>query len=113
LLASPAPNLSIDCRDDGRRIILAVRGEIDLATTPDLRTALEAAVDGGGRELWLDLCATTFMDSTGLHALFDADALAQKSGGRLEIVCPPGPVRRLFEIVGYDGRLSLHDELAR
>ena len=97
-------------RDNGRRTVLAVAGEVDLATTPKLRSAVQAALDSGVRELRLDLCDTTFMDSTGLHALFDSHALAEHLDARMEIVCPPGPVRRLFEIVGYNERLPLRDE---
>jgi anti-sigma B factor antagonist len=101
---------AIDRRDNGRRTVLAISGEVDVATVPAVRSALEAVFDSGADELWLDLCGTTFMDSSGLHAMFDAHARAEKSGSRLEIVCPQGPVRRLFEIVGYSERIPLRDE---
>lgn len=106
-------NFAVDRRKNGRRTVLAVFGEVDLATVPALRSAVEAAFDSGAAELWLDLSATTFMDSSGLHAVFDANTRAQESGTRLEIVCPPGPVRRVFDIVGYSERLPLWDELER
>lgn len=102
-------SFSVDLRENGRRTVLAVSGEIDLATVPALRSALEAAFDAGADELCIDLCRTTFMDSSGLNAVFSAHTRAEAAGGRLEIVCPPGPVRRLFEIVGYSERLPLRD----
>ena len=101
--------LTLTRRDNDRRIVLAVAGEVDLATTPQLRSAIQAVFDSGVRELRLDLSGTTFMDSSGLHALFDSHARAEQLDARMEIVCPPGPVRRLFEIVGYSERLPLRD----
>jgi anti-sigma B factor antagonist len=100
---------SVDLRENGRRTVLAVSGEVDLATSPALRSVLETAFASGASELWIDFRRTTFMDSSGLHAVLDARARAENVGSRLEIVCPPGPVRRLFDIVGYSERLSLRD----
>jgi anti-anti-sigma factor len=99
-------------RDSGDRAVLAVAGEVDLATAPALRSAIDEALDSGAGELWLDLCATTFMDSSGLHALFDGQARARELRRGLAIICPPGPVRRLFEVTGYAERIPLYDELA-
>jgi anti-sigma B factor antagonist len=102
-------NFSVDVREHGRRTVLAVSDEVDLATVPALRSALEAAFDSGAPEVWIDLTRTTFMDSSGLQAVFSAHARTQDAGRKLEIVCPPGPVRRLFDIVGYSERLRLRD----
>ena len=99
-------------RDLDSRTVVAVAGEVDLATAPDLRSAIEDALDSGAGELWLDLCATTFMDSSGLHALFDSQTRADKLHRRLVIVCPSGPVQRLLKVTGYDERFQIIDELA-
>jgi anti-sigma B factor antagonist len=106
-LPSPTAAIRIDQHADGRRHVVAVSGEIDLATAPQLRAALDDALDAGPRELRLDLGGTTFMDSTGLHVLFALNAEAVALGCRLTIVCPPGPVQRLFDITGYGDRLPL------
>ena len=65
----------------------------------------------GADELWLDLGATTFMDSSGLHAVFDGYRRAAALGRHLAIAVPPGPVRRLFDLTGYSERLTVHDAL--
>jgi anti-sigma B factor antagonist len=106
-----APSLPIRVdRPFDDRAVVTVSGEVDLATAPRLRAALDEALDAGAQEVWLDLRATTFMDSSGLHVLFAGQARAEALGRRLGIVCPPGPVRRLFDITGYSERLALHDE---
>jgi anti-sigma B factor antagonist len=99
--------IRIDQRADGRRHVVAVSGEIDLATSPKLRSALDDALDSRVRELLVDLGATTFMDSSGIHVLFAIHAEALALDCRMTIVCPPGPVRRLLEVTGYGERLPI------
>jgi anti-anti-sigma factor len=103
--------MSVARRFDGRRAVLAVAGEVDLATVRELRAALEDGLATDAEELWLDLGATTFMDSSGLHAVFDGQTRATALGRRLAIAIPPGPIRRLFELTGYSERLAVHDGL--
>jgi len=97
-------------RDGDGHVVLAISGEVDLATAPALRSAVDEALDAG--DLVLDLCSTAFMDSSGLHVLFDGQARAAKLERRLAIICPPGPVRRLFDVTGFSERLPLVDDLA-
>ena len=45
----------------------------------------------------IDVCETTFIDSSGLHVLLDVHRRRQ---GRLTIDCPPGNVRRVLDLTG-------------
>jgi anti-anti-sigma factor len=94
----------------GHRAVLSVAGEIDLLTAPDFRRAIEEATADGIVELWIDLTQTGFMDSTGLHAILDARERAGELGWRLAVICPPGGVRRLFEVARVDGSLPIYDD---
>jgi anti-sigma B factor antagonist len=91
----------------GRRAVLAVAGEVDIATAAELRTAIEAAATRAF-EIWLDLSDTTFMDSSGLHAMSEAcDELAH-ANRRLALVCPEGPVLRVLRLTGLDQLFEIH-----
>ena len=106
------PAMTVRRRLVGHRTVLAVTGEVDLATAPELGSAVDTALASGAQELWLDLSATAFMDSSGLHVLLDAH---RRMGGlrrRLAIVCPGGAVRRLFEIAGVADALPLYEDRA-
>jgi anti-sigma B factor antagonist len=94
--------LNVEPTITGSRTVLAVTGEIDLATAPRLRVAIDAAFASGAQDLCIDLTDTTFMDSTGLHVLVDAAGRADELGCTLTIVCPPGPVERVIGISGVD-----------
>jgi anti-sigma B factor antagonist len=92
----------------GRRTVLSVSGEIDLASAPLLTEAIDEALHNGALELWIDLTRTGFMDSTGLHVLLTARRRVDELNRRLAVICPAGPVRRLFDIAGLDGELALY-----
>jgi anti-sigma B factor antagonist len=79
---------------------LAVRGEVDLAVVAT-RSSVGAFV--------LDLCDVEFLDSTGLRVLLHARALLARDERALAVVCPPGNVRRLLEVVGVDDLFFLVD----
>jgi anti-sigma B factor antagonist len=91
-------------------LTVAVTGEIDLATAPQLREAVETAFSFGAPEVLVDLAGTTFMDSSGLHVLIDAARRAAEQGRTLTIDCPPGNVRRVIDLAGVAELLPLADE---
>ena len=58
----------VETRDGRQRIMLAVRGEIDLATAPEgcpERPAGWQAGEAAAGDVWVDLNEVSFMDSTG------------------------------------------------
>ena len=91
----------------GRRAVLSVDGEVDISNAADLRLAIENA---GTRafEIWLDLSATTFMDSSGLHAMAEAGARLTRANLRLVLICPEGAVLRVITLTGFDRIFEIH-----
>ena len=87
--------------------LLAVEGEIDIATSPRLIAALNEAVTDSVGGVVVDLTAVEFMDSTGLSLLVRAQRRMRKRGRGFAVVCPDGPVRRIFEITDLLGTLSV------
>jgi anti-sigma B factor antagonist len=82
-------------------ILIAVQGELDLATAPRLKWPLVDAIDSGARVLIVDLTGVTFMDSTALGVLIGIRRTL-KLGSRLAIVCTDPEVLKIFEISGLD-----------
>jgi anti-sigma B factor antagonist len=91
--------------------VIAVSGELDLATAPRLCVAISAARTRGSRRVLVDLSETTFCDSSGLRALIGEHRELQVQGGRMGVVCPSGdgPVARLFEMTGTHELLAVRD----
>jgi anti-sigma B factor antagonist len=82
--------------------VIAVEGEIDLFTAPALGEALTAAIDGGLRQIVVDLTATRFLDSTALGVLIAANKRLDEHEGRLTIVNVDESIAKTFEITGLD-----------
>jgi len=89
--------------------VLAVTGQADLHTAPELREAIGAAIDDGQRRLAIDLTEATFVDSMTLGVLLGALRRLTAVDGRLAIICPDPHLRRVFEITSLDRVLDLVD----
>ena len=93
-------------------VALFVRGEIDLATVPELRRRLGRA-STRGPELVVDLSAVTFMDCAGLHPLLEARRRQRALGGRLLLIGPSWAVVRVLQMTGFLAAFTIVDVLAR
>lgn len=93
--------LSQEALDDERHIV-AVRGEIDLFTAPELKSALADAIEEGRLRIVVDLSETTFLDSTALGVLIGAVKRLRTREGRLTIVNTDDNIAKTFEITGLD-----------
>jgi anti-sigma B factor antagonist len=84
-------------RSDGYDV-LTVEGELDIATAPRMISALNEALADEDVPLLVDLTRVVFMDSTGLALLMNARRRAMRRERGFAIVCPGGPISRVFEI---------------
>lgn len=95
-----APEEIVARRMDDRVVTVFACGEIDVASGPALEQRLHDAHRETEREMVLDLEAVTFMDSTGIHLVLDAQERATISGYRLRLRHIPDQTRRLFHLAG-------------
>ena len=87
---------------DGERHVLAVRGEIDLFTAPELKQVLAESIEAGRVRIVVDLTETTFLDSTALGVLIGAVKRLRSRDGALAIVNIDENIAKTFEITGLD-----------
>lgn len=81
---------------DGR--VVALRGEIDVGSTPSLREWLARASEGGRRSLVVDLRNVDFMAVSGLYVLCDEQARMARNHARLTILCASPRILQLFDV---------------
>jgi len=84
-------------RDDGR-VEVTMTGELDLAAAPALQRELMTLVEPPASSLTLDLGGVTFLDSSGLGALYRTRQAADERGVRLRLASVPGHVRRVLDV---------------
>jgi anti-sigma B factor antagonist len=82
---------------DGIEMVL-VEGEVDIATASRLISVLNSSVAEAIKSVIVDLSRVGFMDSTGLALLINANRRLSLRRKGFAVVCPPGPLRRVFEI---------------
>jgi anti-anti-sigma factor len=105
------PGFGISTSELDGRSVVTIRGELDLATAPDLEQAINERLDAGDAVI-VDLRELQFMDSTGLRVLVHAHARAGEQG-RFSIVRPPpgGPIAKILAIAGVESQLDVVDDV--
>jgi anti-sigma B factor antagonist len=107
------PPLEIDLSQTGDADVVTVRGELEVTSALALATRFGEVVEERSGPVIVDLCDLSFMDSTGLNVLLTAFRRLRKRGRAMAIVCPPGPVRRVFELTRMLETLSVCDDRER
>lgn len=93
----------------GASAVVRVVGELDLATVPELESALEG-LPPGTRHVLLDLTKLTFLDSTGMAALLTASRRLRSESGSLVLLVDDAQVLRVLQVTGLDRRLAIEDD---
>ncbi len=89
---------------------IALSGELDIATGPDLEQALDTQLTQGDGDVVLDLRDVTFIDSSGLRVVLVASRSATAAGRRLVVVPGDGQVIRVIRLAQVEDRLDLRDD---
>ena len=91
-------------REDGH--LLALSGELDLASAGVLDTAIAELCTDGARRVTLEMGELEFMDSTGLRSVLVGQELCEVNRCELVIGGLSPQVRRLFDVSGVGEKLG-------
>ncbi len=113
-LAAPTSNEALpgfacswrDGSEDAACVHLA--GELDLSTAAELERTLRQA-QARAPVVVLDLRELTFIDSSGLHVIVNANARAIRADGRLIVVRGARQLDRLLTVIGLCELLEIVD----
>jgi anti-anti-sigma factor len=100
--------LRIDTVHLDGHVVLAIEGEIDLATAPSFGAAIDEGLRQTGRVV-LDFAGVTFMDSSGLNVLVAA-ASQSPTLNTVLIRNAPVNVQRLLSITGLNEVIPVEDD---
>ncbi|MEV4350915.1 STAS domain-containing protein [Actinoplanes sp. NPDC049596] len=88
-------------RQDGDAVRVTLSGELDLASSDEVRAYIEEALAATRpARVLIDMDEVAFCDSTGIEALIRARAAAVAQGSRIELVNVHGIARTTLEITG-------------
>jgi anti-anti-sigma factor len=86
--------------------MVAVDGELDLATAEAFGDRLVLLIDGGCPRLVVDVAGLTFCDSSGLSALLRASTHASSAGGSVTLVGIRPQLARILQITDLDHQFA-------
>ena len=85
--------------------LVAISGEIDIASGPQLRDQLLSVIRRQGARLTLDLSGVTFIDCVGINVLLAARRRALLEGGSMRVLRASPHVRRVIALTRLDREL--------
>ena len=89
-----------------------VSGEIDLSTAPLLRSDLARLISANDGDVFVDCAQLTFIDSTGVAVLLEANQKLEADGRHLVILNVQRGPRLVFESLGLSDLLRFERESA-
>jgi anti-anti-sigma factor len=101
------PDFKVDVQQRGRLRVVAVAGELDVLTAPQLGAAVddEESYD----DLVIDLALVPFMSSVGLGLISSVNRRQTRRGRGFALASVTGDVERLIEITGLSEVLLIGD----
>jgi anti-sigma B factor antagonist len=90
--------------------VVSVRGDVDVATSPQLRAELQSAIDGGAKEVVVDVTGMDFIDSAGLGVLIGALKRAREANAGLVLRGVQPSPRKVLGITGLDDMFTIEGD---
>ena len=103
-----APPFSVEVQRDGATATVAILGELDIATTPQLEAAI-ASLEPGYAKLVIDLSQCSFFASSGISILLDEHARGEEAGFELVVIKARPDVQRMFDLARLEERLTFQE----
>ena len=100
-------SVDLSTRECDGHVVVALRGELDLADAADVAAALAAAVAREPRII-VDLAGLEFIDCGGVAALARGQRHARQAGGDLLLAAPQQRVLRVLAVTRLAGEFSVH-----
>ncbi len=95
-----------------KQALIEVGGEVDMVTSPQLRSSVLDQFAAGTELVVLDLDEVTFLGTSGLAVLIEVREAAHSAGRELRIVCTARRVLRPLTIAGLIPLFDIHETTA-
>lgn len=91
--------------------VIAVHGELDIATTASLRNRILTILKDTATPVIIDLSGVSFCDASGLALLVGAQRRARLHGLTITLAAPRPNVAKLLRITGLHRAFTIHPAL--
>ncbi len=94
----------------GGTYVVDLTGEIDVYTSPKVKDAIAALIDGAHYNLVINLEKVRYIDSTGLGVLIGGLKRVREHGGSVNLVCTNPQIKKIFDITGLVKIFGIFDD---
>jgi len=96
-----------EIREEQGTVVVALRGDVDLGSSPVAREVLLECVERGS-DVLVDLSAVSYIDSSGVASLVEALQSARRRGTSLGLASPSDSARRVLQLARLDKVFPIH-----
>lgn len=105
--------MQIETRTEAKTFVIALSGEIDLDSSPEVRKTIIAATQTKKPQILIDLTQVTYMDSSGIATLVEGLQYSNQNKGTF-VVAGLGPgVREVFELSRLDKIFTIYTDVSK
>ena len=104
-------DLRLETADHDGWTVLAVAGEVDAYTAPQLRERLAGLAADGRSRVIVDLSGVEFIDSSALGALVAGMRQFEGQGSLMVLCCAQPRILKVLEIAGLTKVFTVYDDL--
>ncbi|MDP6453179.1 MAG: STAS domain-containing protein [SAR202 cluster bacterium] len=101
--------MKITQRVEDNVIVFMPEGRIDTQAASDMDQVLQTAISEGRHNVVVDMAAVDYISSAGLRSLASVLVKTKAEGGDMKIAGLNERVTRVFNIIGFDLLMSVHD----
>ena len=101
--------MEITQRVEGDITVFLPNGRIDTVAADEMDQTLQAAMAGGNHKIVVDMSGVDYISSAGLRALAAVLVKCRDEGGDMKLAALNERVTRVFNIIGFDLLMSVHD----
>ena len=98
-------------REEQGNVVVSFKGDVDLEHSPKAREVLLGCV-GEGQDVFVDLSAVSYIDSSGVASLVEAFQASKKKGTRFALVAVNAAAMRVLELARLDKVFTIHESLS-
>lgn len=102
-------NINISTEEKNDEYIIAMSGELDVYTAPELQEVLNPIRQDGSHHVKIDLSDVSYIDSTGLGIFVGTLKDLNKHGKELRVTGVSDRILRLFEITGLRDLMHINE----
>lgn len=104
-------NLEVNTQREPDATIVSLSGEVDLRTSPKLRSTFLELLDEKPARIVVNLADVKYVDSSGVGTIVELNRRALKADSKVVLVGLQQRVRSLFEITQLDKFFTITDSI--